>query len=132
LANVELHPAVPRVELGALLAAADAHLVTLQPAYGRLVYPSKLAGVLAAGRPALFVGPPGGDIARLLREQDCGAAFAPGAAEALADTLRRWAGDRPANARLGAHARRTYAGHFTLAAAITGWDALLRQVASHA
>jgi colanic acid biosynthesis glycosyl transferase WcaI len=129
LANVGLEAAVPRVELGAMLAAADAHLVTLQPAYGRLVYPSKLAGVLAAGRPALFVGPADGDIARLLQAQHCGAAFAPGAAEALAETIRRWAGDRPATARLGANARQTYTAHFTGAAALARWDELLRRLA---
>ena len=128
LANVTLQPPVPRAELGAMLAAADAHLVTLQPAYGRLVYPSKLAGVLAAGRPALFVGPPDGDIARLLHAQDCGAAFAPGADGVLADTLLRWSRDPAAVLRLGASARRAYTTGFTVTAALAGWDTLLRDL----
>jgi glycosyltransferase involved in cell wall biosynthesis len=128
LTNVTLQPPVPRAELGAMLAAADAHLVTLQPAYGRLVYPSKLAGVLAAGRPALFVGPADGDIARLLRASDCGAAFAPGNAAALAETIRGWANHRPEAARLGAHARHTYGAHFTWARALEGWEKLLRRI----
>ena len=132
LTNIELQPAVPRAELGALLAAADAHLVTLHPAYGRLVYPSKLAGVLASGRPALFVGPVEGDIARLLRTADCGASFAPGDAATLAATIQRWAADRALAGRLGANARRAYASQFTLATALAGWDALLRPVAPHA
>lgn len=132
LANVELQPAVPRAELGALLAAADAHLVTLQPAYGRLVYPSKLAGVLAAGRPVLFVGPPQGDIARLIRARDCGAAFAPGEAEHLADTIRRWAADQATTSRLGANARDAYASQFGDSAALAQWSDLLRALPSPA
>src|SRR5258708_166637 len=52
--NVRLLPPAPRAALPAALAAADVQLVTLKLAFGRLVYPSKLAGVLAAGRPVLF------------------------------------------------------------------------------
>jgi glycosyltransferase involved in cell wall biosynthesis len=130
LTNVVLQPPVPRAELGAMLAAADAHLVTLRTVYGRLVYPSKLAGVLAAGRPALFVGPAGGDIARLLHDSDCGAAFAPGSGAALAETIRRWASNRAEAARLGAHARHTYAARFTWSRAFAGWERLLRRLAA--
>ena len=126
LRQVAFHPPVPREELPALLAAADAHLVTLQPAFARLVYPSKLAGILAAGRPALFVGPPGGDIARFVRQHDCGAAFAPGEADALAATIAGWAADRGAAHRLGRHAQRAYADHFTFDATLAQWDARLR------
>ena len=129
LTNVELQPAVPRAELAGVLGAADAHLVTLHPAYGRLVYPSKLAGILAAGRPAVFVGPSEGDIARLLRAQQCGAAFAPGAAGDLAATLRQWAAE-PARAReLGRNARRLYEEQFTATGALAQWDTLLRPLA---
>jgi glycosyltransferase involved in cell wall biosynthesis len=129
LANVELQPAVPRAELAGVLGAADAHLVTLQPAYGRLVYPSKLAGILAAGRPAVFVGPPSGDIARLLHAQECGAAFAPGAAGELAATLRQWAADPERAREFGRNARRLYEEKFTATGALAQWDALLHRVA---
>ena len=77
LDNVRLLPPAPRAALPAALAAADVQLVTLKPAFGRLVYPSKLAGVLAAGRPVLFVGPPGGEIAQLLAREQCGMAVGP-------------------------------------------------------
>jgi hypothetical protein len=66
LDNTRFLPPEPREQLAAALAAADAQLVTLKPDFARLVYPSKLAGVLAAGRPILFVGPPEGEIASLL------------------------------------------------------------------
>jgi colanic acid biosynthesis glycosyl transferase WcaI len=125
LPNVQLLPPEPRAGLAVSLAAADAHLVTLQPAYGTLVYPSKLAGVLAAGRPVLFVGPELGDIARLLREQDCGASFAPGAEAALAATIRLWQADPALRARLGSKARAAYAGRFDRATALARWESLL-------
>jgi colanic acid biosynthesis glycosyl transferase WcaI len=123
---VRLRQPVPRAQLATMLAAADAHLVTLQPDYAKLVYPSKLAGVLAAGRPALFVGPPDGEIARLLRDGACGASFAPGDDAGLVATAREWAADRSLVARLGLAAKQTYRSRFTYAAAIDRWEALLR------
>lgn len=126
LDNVRLLPPAPRADLPAALAAADAHLVTLKPGFARLVYPSKLAGVLAAGRPVLFVGPPEGEIARLLAREKCGAAFAPADGTALAATIARWQDDAATRLEMGRRARAAYERQFTLAAALAQWDALLR------
>ena len=128
LANLRLLPPEPRANLAASLAGADAHLVTLRPAYSALVYPSKLAGVLAAGRPVLFVGPVHGDIGQLLAREGCGAAFAPGDGAGLATTLTRWQSDAALRSGLGANARATYERHFTGAAALARWDELLRRL----
>ncbi|MFZ5495219.1 MAG: glycosyltransferase family 4 protein [Verrucomicrobiota bacterium] len=132
LANVRLLPPEPRERLAAALAAADAHLVTLQPDYAAFVYPSKLAGVLAAARPVLFVGPTGGDIARMLTACGCGAAFAPGDAGGLAGAIARWRDD-PASLRvMGEAARTAYERELTCDAALTRWDQLLRRAGAPA
>jgi colanic acid biosynthesis glycosyl transferase WcaI len=132
LRHVHLLPPEPRERLPAALAAADAHLVTLQPAYAPLVYPSKLAGVLAAARPVLHVGPPDGDIARLLRREACGATFAPGEARALADTIVRWQAQPAQVADLGARARSVYERDFQADTAITRWEKLLLRIGTGA
>jgi hypothetical protein len=49
-------------QLPALLAAADAHLVTLRAHFSGLVLPSKIYGCLHSGRPIVFVGPTDSDI----------------------------------------------------------------------
>ncbi len=129
LPNIRFLPPQPREELAASLAAADAHLVTLLPRFARLVNPSKLAGVLAAGRPALFIGPPEGEIAKLLAAEDCGRAFAVGDPAGLAAACRRLR-DRPEDsARLGRNARAAYARHFTLAGAVARWEEILNAAA---
>ena len=127
LDNIRLLPPEPRENLAASLAAADAHLVTLQPRYAALVFPSKLAGVLAAARPVLFVGPPGGDIARLLQQEDCGATLAPGEAAGLAGTITRWQGDAALLACLGSNARAVYERQFTFDRALAQWENVLRR-----
>jgi colanic acid biosynthesis glycosyl transferase WcaI len=127
LGNVRLLPVEPRETLAASLAAADVQLVTLRPEYGALVYPSKLAGVLAAGRPVLFVGPPDGDIARLLKQEDCGATLAPDDDAGLAGLIARWQADATLRARLGVSARAAYERQFTYDAALMRWEKLLRR-----
>jgi colanic acid biosynthesis glycosyl transferase WcaI len=130
LGNIRFLPPEPRENLSAALAAADAHLVTLKPAFGRLVYPSKLAGVLAAGRPVLFVGPPDGEIARLLARAHCGAAFAPADGAALAATVAAWQADPARRMQLVGAARAAYAQHFTFATALARWEEILRRAAA--
>jgi len=125
LDNLRLLSPEPRETLAASLAAADAQLVTLQPRFASLVYPSKLAGVLAAGKPVLFVGPPDGDIARLLASEGCGEAFAPGQAARLAKLIVSWR-EQPARLReIGHQARAAYERRFTFAAALANWAKLL-------
>lgn len=130
LTNVAFHPPQPRARLAAALAAPDAHLVTLRAGFERLVAPSKLAGVLAAGRPALFVGPTGGEIARLLREESCGHVVDNGDARTLATTVAAWSADAAHVATLAAAARRAYERHFRFADLVQRWDTLLRETAS--
>lgn len=127
LANVRFLSPESRENLAAALAAPDVHLVTLKPAFARLVYPSKLAGVLAAGRPVLFVGPPEGEIARLLARAQCGAAFAPADGAGLAATIRQWQAEPTRLTELGRAARSTYEKNFTFGSALAHWGEILRR-----
>jgi glycosyltransferase involved in cell wall biosynthesis len=127
LANVRFLPPEPREQLAAALAAADVQLVTLKAEFAHLVYPSKLAGVLAAGRPVLFVGPPEGEIARLLEREQCGVTVAPTDGARLAGTVSRWLADPEQRARLGRRARAAYEKQFAFEPALLRWTRLLRE-----
>lgn len=129
LTNVRLLPPEPRENLSAALAAADVHLVTLKPAFAGLVYPSKLAGVLAAARPVLFVGPPECEIPRLLARAGCGAAVGPADGGSLAALITRWREDAAKTTELGGKARRVYEQHFTFGHALARWEEILRAAA---
>ena len=125
LDNLHFRPAAPRETLAASLAAADIQLVTLKPAFAPLVYPSKLAGVLAAGKPVLFVGPPDGEIAGFLEREACGASVAPGDGARLAAKLIQWHGEPAMRAAAGQRARAAFEKHFTFAAALARWEEVL-------
>lgn len=128
LSHVSFFPPQPRARLAAALAAADAHLVTLRPGFERLVAPSKLAGVLAAARPALFIGPRPSEIATLLEREGCGAAHPVGDAAGIAATLRGWQADPHRRAGLGRAARAAYERHYRFAELSARWDRLLRDL----
>jgi len=115
--------------LGDSLAAADVHLVSLLPALEGLVVPSKVYGILAAGRPAIFVGDTRGDVADLLRERDCGIAVAVGDSQGLVDQLRRLRGDRGRLEAMGRRARQVALEHFSGEQAARAWLQFLDSVA---
>jgi colanic acid biosynthesis glycosyl transferase WcaI len=77
----------------------------------------------------IFVGPDG-DIARMLRREDCGAVVPPGDAAGLAGLLEAWQGSPDHCAALGLRARAAYERTFACGPALEHWDALLRQVAA--
>jgi glycosyltransferase involved in cell wall biosynthesis len=106
LPNVRLAPYQPRGRLSESLSAADVHLVTLAPEIVGLAEPSKLYGIMAAGRPALFVGPAVAEVARTIERESCGACFANGDARGLADAVVALAADPGERREMGKRARR--------------------------
>jgi len=130
LANVTFQPFQPREALTVSLGAADAHLVSLQPALEGLVVPSKFYGIAAAGRPAIFIGDADGEIARMLREARCGLVVAAGDAAGLARAILALR-DHPAQCReMGANARAAFEARYDLPHAMNQWEAALAQAAS--
>jgi glycosyltransferase involved in cell wall biosynthesis len=71
-ARVELLSYVSPDDLGASLASADAHLVSLSNAWEGLIVPSKLQAAFALGRPVIFVGPSENEVAGWIRESGGG------------------------------------------------------------
>jgi hypothetical protein len=60
---------VPLDQLSALLVSADAHLITLRPAFSGIVLPSKVYACIASRRPIIYVGPKSSDVHLLCTQQ---------------------------------------------------------------
>lgn len=126
LANVRFFPPQPRTRLAESLSVADVHLVTLRAGCERCVYPSKLYGVLAVGRPVLFVGPPACDLARSVVSHEAGLVASDGDPEGIAAAIRTLQADpdrRLAQGRAALGWLRETGG---LPSALASWDQLLR------
>ena len=102
---------VPREQLAALLAAADVHLISLRSAFAGISGPGKLYGIMAAGRPALFVGPAACETADAIRLADCGEIVDPAigdAASRVAAAIRGWRANPDAARAAGARGLAAY------------------------
>jgi colanic acid biosynthesis glycosyl transferase WcaI len=125
LSNLQLRPYEPRERLSLSLGVADVHLVSLRPDMEGLVFPSKLYGVLAAGRPVVFVGDPEGEIARLLRDNQCGFSVAQGDSASLAELLQRLRRDPELCSEAGRKARSLFERTYDKSLAMESWRSLL-------
>ncbi len=70
--NVRFFDYQPLERLADSLAACDVAVVALEPGADQLAMPSKLTGILAAGRPVLVLAPESSELAQLVQQHGCG------------------------------------------------------------
>ena len=121
-------PYQTRALLSYSLGAADAHWVSLDPRLEGLMVPSKFYGIAAAGKPIIVIGDPNGELAQLVRRNDCGFAIAPGDSDALTATLRRLSETPQTVSDVGTRARKMLDAHFTRKQGLARWRRLLDQL----
>ena len=88
LENVRFLPYQDRTSLSDSLGAADLHVVTLRDGLSGYIVPSKVYGIMAAGKPYVAAVEAGAEPDRIAREFDCGIRVAPGDVQALAAAIR--------------------------------------------
>jgi colanic acid biosynthesis glycosyl transferase WcaI len=130
LSNFHFLPYQPRGQLEDSLAAADLHLATLIPSLEGLIVPSKFYGILAAGRPVLFIGDPDGELSRVIRTAHCGMVIAPGDSTALVEAIKDLESDSDRRAAMGTAARALLCSRFSSKRALASWTKLLAEVAA--
>ena len=86
--HVRFLPYQKRKRLSLSLSSADLHVVGLAKGLAGYVVPSRLYGVLAAGRPVIAAAEEDSETARLVSEVGCGIVVEPGRPELLARTIR--------------------------------------------
>ncbi len=118
-------PYQERSTLAYSLGAPDVHWLSLDPAFEGLIVPSKFYGIAAAGKPIIVIAAKGGELARLVREHECGVVIAPGDAAALVGALSRLASDPGGRAEMGVRARKMLEARFTQQQGFARWRQLL-------
>ena len=106
--NILLLPYRSRDELSVSLGAADVSLVCLSDGMQGLVVPSKVYGVMAAGRPVIFVGPSDSEAADTIRDADCGYVVPNGDVIGLTGAILRLRGDKNLASQMGNNSRSTF------------------------
>jgi len=103
--NVRFLPFFPAHQLASVLSAADAHVVTIKRGLEGVVVPSKLYGVLAAGRPIVAVAPLQTDAASLAARDGFGVSADPDNPAELVAIVRTLLGDPRRLAAMGSAAQ---------------------------
>jgi len=130
LKNVAFQPFQSKERLPLSLTACDAGLVTLKKEATGCCVPSKLYGMLAAGRPVLGVLSRQSETAKTIERHGCGIVVQPGDAEGLAEGVIRLKSDPDLVNRLGEAARHAYECHYTVEKVAEAYGTLLRSVDS--
>jgi len=112
------------------LSAGDIHLVTLRPEMEGLSVPSKVYGIMAVGRPVVFIGPEGSEVAALVREASCGEVFSPAEHEKATLGLLVLTQDAGRRERLGIAGRRYFEACLDKKFAIQRFQAVFQRVVS--
>ena len=133
LSNFEYLSYFPREQIKHSLSLADVHLLTLKNSFAGIAVPSKLYGILAAGRPVLMVGPEASDSAKTIRDHKVGTVVDPGrhdlqdaATEAVVEAIGRFYRDDERRRALGERGREVFLEHFEQQRCCDQWAALLR------
>jgi glycosyltransferase involved in cell wall biosynthesis len=111
LPNLLFLPPVPKSEMSAALAAADACIAILKPIeMYKTVYPNKVFDYMAAGRPVVLA--IGGVIREVIEAAEGGIPVEPGEPVSLAEAVSSLADDREWGQRMGRNGRAYVGAHF--------------------
>jgi lipopolysaccharide/colanic/teichoic acid biosynthesis glycosyltransferase/glycosyltransferase involved in cell wall biosynthesis len=105
LGNVRFFPYQPKERLSESFATADVFFISLKRGLAGYIVPSKLYGILAAGRPYVAAVEPDCEVAAITKQYDCGLLAEPGDAQDLADKILTLHRDRALAERLGQNGR---------------------------
>jgi glycosyltransferase involved in cell wall biosynthesis len=110
-ANVRFLPFFPGSKIPSVLAAADAHLITIKRGLEGVVVPSKMYGILAAGKPLVAVAPRETDAVALGERMGFSVGADPDSPDQVAKVIRELASDAVRTARMGQAARSAAPGY---------------------
>lgn len=128
LNNVLFKPYQSRERLIQSLNVIDLHWITLKPVLEGLIVPSKFYGIIAAGKPLIFVGHQNGEIAQLIQQCECGSVVNPGDVDGLTERILKYKNDPDMMLTMGQAARHHFIEKYNKKIALKKWLDLLVKI----
>jgi colanic acid biosynthesis glycosyl transferase WcaI len=126
--NVTVVDFAPREGISDVLGAADLHLILLKSGLAQSSTPSKMYGILAAGRPVLASIDEDSEVQRTIEAAGAGRAVPPEDEDAFLAALDEMLADPAALARMGRSGRDHLAESFSPAAQAAAFDELFTEL----
>jgi len=129
LTHVRFLPYQPKERLAESLGAADVHLIPLQKGLAGCIVPSKLYGILAAGRPYIAAVDADSEVAEVTRRARTGVCIEPDVPARLVEALR-WGMEHPDELNaMGERGRRLAEEEFDRSVCVAAFEAALHAAA---
>lgn len=128
IGNVVMKPYQPRDRLGELISLGDVHLVLVADGFSGLLLPSKFYGIMAAGRPAIYVGPDDCEVARVIVERQCGFSMRNGDGQALVAAIQELRHDPSMALAMGLRGRRALEADYSMQRACSAWEKVIHDI----
>jgi len=128
LSNVLFFPYQDYNQLSESLSLPDVHIISLRPQIEGLCVPSKFYGVMAAGRPVIFIGDQFGEIAQFLKRDGTGSSVAQGDVTNLVQQIKNCYQHTQLIQQLSCNARSAFELRYAKRLVFFKWESLLNSL----
>jgi colanic acid biosynthesis glycosyl transferase WcaI len=128
VSNTLFLPFQPSEKLGSILGACHVALVSLRDGLEGMAVPSKIYGILAAGKPVIAMVPENSEIAFVVKEENCGFVIEPTDVNGLISTISLLKSDQDLINRLGKNSRSAFERKYTTRAIAERYKDLIHQL----
>jgi len=125
LENVLFKPYQPIERLSASLCVPDVHLISLLPEMEGLIVPSKFYGVVAAGRPVIFIGDTVGELGQEIQRAAIGRSFNIGDKASLVEHILQLSAEKSIRDQQCACSRELHRSTYSRENRLKSWRDLL-------
>jgi colanic acid biosynthesis glycosyl transferase WcaI len=128
LPNVLFLPYQDRDMLAYSLSAGDVHVVTNKKGLGGLRVPGKAYGILAVGKPILYIGDPCCEVADLVRDHQLGYVIQEQDVQDLVNAIRKLRDDPVLRQEIAVRARALFEAEYQAETNIDRWERILTSI----
>jgi len=126
--NIKIFPFQPNEIFNDIISASHVHLVTLKEELAGIAVPSKIYGILAAGRPVIAMVPEHSEIAFIVKEENCGYVIKPDDLTGLYNAIQLLKSNENLAIKFGENSRKAFEKKYTTRIIAERYKTVLKQL----
>jgi colanic acid biosynthesis glycosyl transferase WcaI len=126
--NVLLLPFQPNLKFNDILNASHVQIVTMKEGLEGIAVPSKIYGILAAGKPVIAMVPENSEIAFIIKEENCGIVLSPNDLTGFINAIKMLKSDQNLLQYFGRNSRIAFEKKYTIRIIAERYQKLLNEL----